>query len=137
MSARLNLTASSPDIFSVAEEIRKTVSENLMNLSVLFRGSSGSGKTELSKYTLQYLLYAHSPRHDKGVTENPTYIPLGHSFNPILASNSCEISKSAMAGSLLLDAFGTAPTEKNPTSSRLIRVTKLQYDLSTYPLSSL
>lgn len=130
MSNRLNSTSTSPDVYSIAEEVRKTVSENLMNLSVLFRGSSGSGKTELSKYTLQYLLYAHSPRHDRAVTDNPNYIPLGHSLNPILSLNSCEISKSAMAGCLLMDAFGTTPTEKNPTSSRLIRVSKLQYDLS-------
>jgi myosin heavy subunit len=130
MAGRLNATSPSPDIYSIAEEARKIVSENLTNLSVLFRGASGSGKTELSKYTLQYLLYAQSPRHDKTVTENQSYIPLGHGFNPLLTSPSCEISKSVSAGILVMDAFGSSPTEKNPTSSRLMRISRLQYDLS-------
>lgn len=136
MSARLALS-SPPDIYSIAEEIRKTIAENLMNLSVIFRGTSGSGKTELSKYTLQYLLYASSPRHDRAVTENPNYIPLGHGSNQFLVSTSCGISQAAITGSLLMDAFGTSPTEKNPTSSRLLRVTRMQYDLRKSCLSFL
>jgi myosin heavy subunit len=130
MTGRLNSTSSSSDIFSIAEEARKVVSENLTNLSVIFRGASGSGKTELSKFSLQYLLYAQSPRHDKTITETMSYIPLGHGFNPLLISNSCEVSKSTMAGILVMDAFGSSPTEKNPTSSRLMRISRLQYDLS-------
>ena len=63
MSARLNSSSSSADdIYSIAEEVRKIASENLMNVSLLFRGCSGSGKTELSKHTLQYLLFAHFPQ---------------------------------------------------------------------------
>lgn len=129
MINRMNST-SPPDIFSIAEEARKTVSDNLQNLSIIFRGCSGSGKTELTKYILQYLLFTNKPRIDRARTETSNYIPLGHGMNPIFQSNGCEISKSISAGALIFDAFGSSPTEKNPTSSRLLRITRLQYDLS-------
>lgn len=129
MTARMN-SISQPDMYSIAEEARKTVSDNLQNLSVIFRGCSGSGKTELTKYILQYLLFVNKPRTDRAQNQTSNYIPIGHGMNPILVPNGCDISKSIIAGSLIFDAFGSAPTEKNPTSSRLLRITKLQYDLS-------
>lgn len=117
------------NIYSIAEEAHRIVSETLINQTVILRGCSGSGKTELSKYMLQYFLFAEAPRRDPATTENPTYVSLGHAANPFLYDTT-RIAKGVAASSLIMDAFGSSPTEKSPMSSRLVRNTKLQYNMS-------
>jgi myosin heavy subunit len=121
------------DMYSVAAEASKIVSEGLLNLTVILRGSSGSGKTELSKYIIQYLFYINSPvGNARAVNESPDYERLGHARNPLLfTSQEDNIAKGISAAILLLDAFGGAPTEKNISSSRAIRVSKVAYNMST------
>jgi myosin heavy subunit len=132
MSRSNSSTPSHLDMYTLAEEVRKIVSDNLASVSVIFRGISGSGKTELSKYIIQYLMFrsSNSTKSEKNATEISNYLPLGHASNPILTTATNGLSRAILGGIFLLDTFGSAPTEKNPTASRLLRVTRFQYDLS-------
>jgi len=130
MSNRCNDNSSSLDVYAIAEEAKKTVSESLMDQTIILRGCSGSGKTELSKRIIQYLLFVENPRRDGQSTSIPAYEPLGHAMNPYLVTSpESRVSQALVAASLVMDAFGSAPTERCPTSSRLIRTTRLAYNM--------
>jgi myosin heavy subunit len=118
-------------MYSIAEEAHRVVSESLTNQTVILRGCSGSGKTELSKHIIQYLLFVEAPRRDPATTENATYVSLGHAANPLLY-DSTHVARGTAASTLIMDAFGSAPTEKSPSSSRLVRNTKFQYNMSKW-----
>jgi len=115
-------------VYSVADVAYRKVSETLLNQTIVLRGCSGSGKTETSKHILQYLLFAENPQKGMKSVDHPTYTPLGHAHNPLLVASSSAISKAMAAGSAVLDIFGSAPSGRNPTSSRVLRQTKVAYD---------
>ena len=116
-------------IYSFADTAYRKVTGDLLNQTIVFRGCSGSGKTEASKHVIQYLLYAESPQRAAKSADYASYTPLGHSHNPIIDMNSSSVSKAILAGCAVLDNFGSAPSGQNPTSSRGIRHTKFAYDL--------
>lgn len=119
----------SPSVYSVADTAYRKVSEGLLNQTIVLRGCSGSGKTEASKHILQYLLFAENPQKGAKSVDHATYTPLGHAHNPLVAMSSSSVSKAMAAGSAVLDIFGCAPSGRNPNSSRVIRQTKVAYNL--------
>jgi myosin heavy subunit len=116
-------------VYSAADAAYRKVSEGLLNQTIVLRGCSGSGKTEVSKHILQYLLFAEAPQRSSKSTNYSTYTPLGHAHNPFVDLARTPLSKSGIAGSAVLDIFGCAPSGRNPNSSRVIRQTKLAYNL--------
>ena len=86
----------------------------------------------MSKHVLQYLLYAENPVKVTKSVDHSVYTPLGHARNPFIDVSRSAISKAVLAGSAVLDNFGCAPSGRNPNSSRILRQTKLTYDLSEY-----
>jgi myosin heavy subunit len=123
------------NIYTAADAAYRKVSEGLLNLTVVLRGNSGSGKTEVSKHILQYLLFADTPSKSTKSVNHATYTSLGHAHNPFVDVVVCTpVSKAVTAGSAVLDIFGSAPSGRNPTSSRIIRQTKLTYDLGNFVL---
>jgi len=116
-------------IYTAADTAYRKVSEGLLNQTIVMRGCSGSGKTELSKHIVQYLLFAENPSKSPKSADNTTYTPLGHANNPFIDLARSPVSKAVTAGVAVLDIFGGAPSGRNPTSSRVIRQTKLNYDL--------
>jgi myosin heavy subunit len=119
-------------IYSAADAAYRKVSEGLLNQTVVLRGCSGSGKTEASKHILQYLLFAENPLKVAKSADYPTYTPLGHARNPLIDVTHSSLSKAVAAGQAVLDVFGSAPSGRNPSSSRVIRQTKLAYNLGEH-----
>lgn len=116
-------------VYTAADAAYRKVSEGLLNQTVVLRGCSGAGKTEASKHILQYLLFAESPSKLNKSSNYPSYTPLGHAHNPLIDLAHSPVSRAVAAGVAVMDVFGGAPCGRNPTSSRVIRQTKLVYDL--------
>lgn len=119
-------------VYSAADTAYRKVSECLLNQTIVLRGCSGSGKTEASKHILQYLIFADNPQKVSKSVNYATYTPLGHAHNPFVDVAPSSVSKALAAGSAVLDIFGGAPSGRNPHSSRVIRQTKVAYDLGMW-----
>jgi myosin heavy subunit len=119
----------SVNMFSIAVKSRNTIVDRLLNQTVIMRGCSGSGKTESTKEILQYLLYCDNPRRDGPSNQSDNYQALGHAQNPLIINNSCNISKAVSSIVSIFDYFGSASTDKNLNSSRLLKCIRLLYKI--------
>ena len=121
------------NIYSFAEKTRTLFLEGKSSHAMIFRGCSGSGKTEAAKAALQYLLYVDASQFGRrealprSSTLMQNFEPLGSHRNPLLVSSEYRFGKSVVAGLALFDAFASAPSERNATSSRCIRRFRLLY----------
>ncbi|KAJ3019367.1 UNVERIFIED_CONTAM: Myosin type-2 heavy chain 1 [Siphonaria sp. JEL0065] len=95
-----------PHIYGIAEECYCAMLEG-KNQSVVISGESGAGKTQSTRYVMQYFALANA-----------------------LSSNSAEVSGSAteeavLASNPILEAFGNAKTTRNDNSSRFGKFVQL------------
>jgi myosin-5 len=81
--------------------------------SVIVSGESGAGKTEASKFVMQYLLAA-SRWHAQSVAETKADDELGNYIQDVL-----------LQSNTVLEAFGNAKTIRNDNSSRFGKYTML------------
>ena len=82
----------SPHIYNIASKCYENLIDNEKNQSIIITGESGSGKTESSKFILNYLTYS--------------------------AGNNKNIDKILMSTIPMLEIFGNAKTFNNDNSSR-------------------
>ncbi|KAJ3168219.1 hypothetical protein HDU88_001658 [Geranomyces variabilis] len=92
-------------IFDLAASVFYHMLRNQQDQSVVFCGESGSGKTEARKLLVRQLI---------AISKN--------------AKKKSKVHSGVMKTETVLDAFGTARTLLNPSSSRFGRYTEYQYD---------
>ena len=98
-----------PHLFKTANQTFVSFLDTSHNQSVIISGESGAGKTESSKYVMQFLLAANEKRGGS---------QLGVEIKHVLS-----------ASNYVFEAFGNAKTVRNDNSSRFGKFIKLQYDL--------
>lgn len=132
-----------PHIFSIANHAliemknNKALHATSVNQSIMVCGESGSGKTEASKYALQFLLEADKLNQERINDNNNTIQNLTTTMNNLTtstttptsttSSNIHTLSSVLLPTSTILEAFGHARTKHNHNSSRYGKYTKLQY----------
>jgi len=97
-----------PHIFSVANHAYQGIVRNSLSQTVLVSGESGAGKTETTKFVMQFLALAGAEVFSDGK-------PLSRVERQVLRSNP------------LLEAFGNAKTLRNDNSSRFGKYIELQF----------
>ncbi|XP_054706177.1 unconventional myosin-Ic-like [Uloborus diversus] len=100
-----------PHIFAIADTAFRLMKEECRDQCILISGESGAGKTEASKYLLQYLAAAS---HHTPSVENVK--------DKLLLSNP------------ILEAFGNAKTNRNDNSSRFGKYMDVEFDYLGAPL---
>eukprot|EP00961_Rhodomonas_salina_P123006 1656888-Rhodomonas_salina.1 len=101
-----------PHVFSVAHKAYCNLVRTGHSQSVLVSGESGSGKTESSKYVIQYLA---TVGHDS----TDTRVCFSRTEQQVLQTNP------------ILEAFGNASTLRNDNSSRFGKFIILQFESVT------
>lgn len=105
----------SPHIYQVAGEAYKAMILGLNGVmsdqSILVSGESGSGKTESTKFLMEYLAQA-------GVT---------HATSTVASKTPQGIAAKVLQTNILLESFGNARTLRNDNSSRFGKFIKLHF----------
>ncbi|GAM22908.1 hypothetical protein SAMD00019534_060830, partial [Acytostelium subglobosum LB1] len=99
-----------PHVYSVADKAYRALRSEHENQCIIISGESGAGKTEASKYIMQYIASI------TGSSKEVERIK-----NQILESNP------------LLEAFGNAKTLRNNNSSRFGKYTEIQFNYAGDP----
>mmetsp|Transcript_174927 Transcript_174927/g.555363 ORF Transcript_174927/g.555363 Transcript_174927/m.555363 type:complete len:1153 (+) Transcript_174927:130-3588(+) len=99
-----------PHIFSVANQAFQGILRHGTSQTVLVSGESGSGKTETTKFVMQFLALAGAE-----AVVSQTSRPLSRVERQVLRSNP------------LLESFGNAKTLRNDNSSRFGKYIELQF----------
>uniref|UniRef100_H2YMX0 Myosin motor domain-containing protein n=1 Tax=Ciona savignyi TaxID=51511 RepID=H2YMX0_CIOSA len=100
-----------PHVYAIADNTYRSMRNESSNQCILISGESGSGKTEASKYILQYLSVCSASN------EQVEYIK-----SRLLQSNP------------VLEAFGNAKTHRNDNSSRFGKYMDIEFDYRGAPL---
>jgi len=100
----------SPHVYSLADDMYRSMLNDRENQCVIISGESGAGKTEASKKIMQFIAAV------SGSSPSVTHVK-----NVIIESNP------------LLEAFGNAKTLRNNNSSRFGKYMEIQFDLSGDP----
>ncbi|KAG9401694.1 hypothetical protein AC1031_009552 [Aphanomyces cochlioides] len=112
-----------PHVFAIAANAYKSLCEEKKNQSILVSGESGAGKTENTKFLMQYLTdvgaqdatcESKSPAKSRRRKVAPS-VPAGQIQTRILQTNP------------ILEAFGNARTVRNDNSSRFGKFIELQF----------
>jgi hypothetical protein len=160
-----SLTTRNNVIYPIVEKLRSlTLTKNRLNKgddsaitsTLIFRGCSGSGKTEAIKAAIQYMMYVDTVRSEdkegKGKAiatlieageaskNREGYTYLGGKKNPVLRDNTLpsnqavqgtHLHDSITAALLLLDVMTTRPTSFNGRSTRSLNRYRLMLDQNT------
>eukprot|EP01114_Cavostelium_apophysatum_P013844 TRINITY_DN344_c0_g2_i1.p1 TRINITY_DN344_c0_g2~~TRINITY_DN344_c0_g2_i1.p1 ORF type:complete len:1517 (+),score=469.87 TRINITY_DN344_c0_g2_i1:48-4598(+) len=106
---RKHRNTETPHLFAISNETYLSLLSSQTSQSVLISGESGSGKTESTKYFIQYLTYASTQGHSGEK-------PLGNIEAQLLNANP------------ILEAFGNARTIRNNNSSRFGKFIRVYFD---------
>ena len=130
-----------PHVYSVAARAFRFMTEPnealllgknvaLKNQSIIISGESGAGKTEASKYVMQYLItVANALQQKKAMTTTttkPAAVVGGEEGGG--EGGGDVIERCLLRSNTVLEAFGNAKTLRNDNSSRFGKYIKLQYD---------
>ncbi|KAJ0751279.1 putative myosin ATPase [Helianthus annuus] len=96
-----------PHVYATADAAYRDMMKDGVNQSIIISGVSGSGKTETSKFAMQYLTSVGSQNNNK-------------------------IKNKLIQANCILEAFGNAKTSKNLNSSRFSRVSRLRRGERSY-----
>lgn len=114
--------------YGFARSIHAATAGEQSSQTVVFRGCSGSGKSELLKSVVQYLICADSKKKDVLQSSMGSISPLGSAQNVFsIPSDGTRIGRVLSAGLLMYDTMGTIITPKNDHSTRTIKHLKLVY----------
>ncbi|KAI8611721.1 P-loop containing nucleoside triphosphate hydrolase protein [Chytriomyces sp. MP71] len=109
-----------PHIYAIAEECFRAMLEG-RNQSVVVSGESGAGKTQSTRYIMQYLAAVDSLAQLDPTTSSPKITPLSHQS---------ETEQAVLASNPILETFGNAKTTRNDNSSRFGKFVQLFFSTS-------
>jgi myosin-5 len=98
-----------PHVFAMGEDSFRSMINEGTNQSILVSGESGAGKTETTKFLLQY------------------FAAQGSNLNPRERSLYESVSERVLSSTPLLEAFGNAKTIRNDNSSRFGKFMEIQF----------
>ncbi|KAM9968175.1 hypothetical protein ACTFIW_002611 [Dictyostelium discoideum] len=99
-----------PHIYSIADKAYRALRSEGENQCIIISGESGAGKTEASKYIMQYIA---------SITGSSTEVE--------------RVKKTILESNPLLEAFGNAKTLRNNNSSRFGKYMEIQFNLGGDP----
>eukprot|EP00002_Diphylleia_rotans_P005133 TRINITY_DN1421_c0_g2_i1.p1 TRINITY_DN1421_c0_g2~~TRINITY_DN1421_c0_g2_i1.p1 ORF type:complete len:1295 (-),score=319.08 TRINITY_DN1421_c0_g2_i1:220-4104(-) len=103
-----------PHVFAIADRAYRSMKAEKKNQSILISGESGAGKTETSKFVMQYLVKIGGRGNQEALNERR-----------IIESNP------------ILEAFGNAKTLRNNNSSRFGKFLEIHFDSSNNVVGAL
>eukprot|EP01132_Coremiostelium_polycephalum_P002883 gene2883-3584_t len=136
------LGALSPHVYAVAEDAFKDMRYDGSSQSILVSGESGAGKTETTKFLLQYfaamgnMIKESSNSNSSGspLSASGNSIPLsGSGSNPLSPptkkpASEKSIEERVLESTPLLEAFGNAKTLRNDNSSRFGKFIEIHFN---------
>lgn len=125
-----------PHVFGVAGLAFHNICERGVSQTVLVSGESGSGKTETTKFVIQFLALAGAesaasgrgplPAGGRGTADGDSSNAAGGG-GPEGGDKMSKIERQVLGSNPLLEAFGNAKTLRNDNSSRFGKYIELQF----------
>ncbi|PRP79831.1 putative myosin XI [Planoprotostelium fungivorum] len=113
----------SPHVYAISEDAFRSMLIDGANQSILVSGESGAGKTETTKYLLQY--FAAMGQRELAMRGVNSYLERLKGTGGIKD----DIEQRVLESTPLLEAFGNAKTIRNDNSSRFGKFIEVQFDV--------
>ncbi|EQC37560.1 hypothetical protein SDRG_05158 [Saprolegnia diclina VS20] len=119
-----------PHVFAIASMAYRCMRDEKKNQSILVSGESGAGKTENTKFLMQYLATVGAPT--SSMTSSPAKTPAKRQSRlktPVTTpvTTTTVIQTQILQTNPILEAFGNAKTVRNDNSSRFGKFIALQF----------